>query len=96
MTENEKTTQSGRIKNPRPPAETPVQLKKRIKATASPTLTAHAKSRIKAGSSAPAASLPSVPGTPAKKTAAKRATRKAPTKKTATKKATAPKAGDSK
>lgn len=80
MTENEKTTQSGRIKNPRPLAETPVQLKK----------------RIKAGSSAPAASLPPVPGTPAKKTTAKRATKKAPANKTTAKKAAAPKAGDGK
>jgi hypothetical protein len=76
-----------RIKNPHPTDETPVQLKKRIKATASPTLAAHATSRIKAGSSAPAASLPSEPGTPAKKasSAKKAAAKKAPAKPAAPK-----------
>ena len=98
-TENEKAGKpgkAGRIKNPHPPAESPTQLKKRVKATTSPTLAAHGerplRSRIKAGSSAPAASLPSEPGTPAKKAPAKKAAaKKAPAKKTAS-----PKAGDSK
>lgn len=83
-------SESKRIKNPYPPAETPVQIFKRVKAEARMRPAA-----IEAGSPAPAASLPSGSGTPAKKTTAKR-TRKAPAKKTTAKKAAASKAGGDK
>lgn len=79
------TEKSKRVKNPYP-VETPMQIKKRIKATASPTLAAAAEVRVKAGSPGPAAALPS--GSGARKSAAKKASAKRPAaKKTAAKKA---------
>lgn len=74
-----------RVKNPYP-AETPVQIKKRIKATASPTLAAASTVRVKAGPPGPAAALPS--GSEARKPAAK----KTPAKRPAAKKAAEKKA----
>lgn len=50
-----------RVKNPHP-VETPVQIKKRVKAERSATLTARAESRVKAGSSGSASALSSSPG----------------------------------
>lgn len=76
-----------RVKNPHP-AETPVQIKKRIKAERSVTLAARAESRDKAGSSGSASALSSSPGA-RKSTTKKAAAKKAPAK-------SAEKAADSK